>query len=97
MGNRDYYLDAENKAFREGYTQWLTKAFGMLGWEDAAATAEKVLAFETKMAKSFRSNVELRDVAAGYNPMTKAEFVAKYPSSTGTLISHRWVSVTSTR
>ena len=51
----------------------------MIGWEDAAATAEKVLAFETKMAKSFRSNVELRDVAAGYNPMTKAEFVAKYP------------------
>ena len=79
MGNRDYYLDAENKAFREGYVQWLTKAFTMLGWEDAAATAEKVLAFETKMAKSFRSNVELRDVAAGYNPMTKAEFVAKYP------------------
>ena len=79
MGNRDYYLDDENKAFREGYTQWLTKAFTMLGWEDAAATAEKVLAFETKMAKSFRSNVELRDVAAGYNPMTKAEFVAKYP------------------
>ena len=79
MGNRDYYLDAENKAFREGYVQWLTKAFGMIGWEDAAATAEKVLAFETKMAKSFRSNVELRDVAAGYNPMTKAEFVAKYP------------------
>lgn len=79
MGNRDYYLDAENKAFREGYVQWLTKAFGMLGWEDAAATAGKVLAFETRMAKSFRSNVELRDVAAGYNPMTKAEFVAKYP------------------
>ncbi len=79
MGNRDYYLDAENKAFREGYTQWLTKAFSMIGWEDAAATAEKVLAFETKMAKSFRSNVELRDVAAGYNPMNKAEFVAKYP------------------
>ena len=79
MGNRDYYLDDENKAFREGYTQWLTKAFTMLGWEDAASTAEKVLAFETKMAKSFRSNVELRDVAAGYNPMTKAEFVAKYP------------------
>lgn len=79
MRNRDYYMDSENKAFREGYTQWLTKAFTMLGWEDAAATAEKVLAFETKMAKSFRSNVELRDVAAGYNPMTKAEFVAKYP------------------
>lgn len=79
MGNRDYYLDAENKAKREGYVQWLTKAFSMIGWEDAAAKAEKVLAFETKMAKAFRSNVELRDVASNYNPMTKADFLAKYP------------------
>ena len=78
MGNRDYYLDAENKAKREGYNQWLTKAFSMLGWEDAAAKAEKVLAFETKMAKAFRTNVELRDVPANYNPMTKAQFVKRY-------------------
>ena len=79
MSNRDYYLDAENKALREGYVQWLTKAFAMIGWEDAAAKAEKVLAFETKMAKAFRSNVELRDVTANYHPMTKAELLAKYP------------------
>ena len=79
MSNRDYYLDAENQAMREGYVKWLTKAFDLLGWENAAGVAEKVLAFETKMAKSFRSNVELRDVTANYNPMTKAEFVAKYP------------------
>ena len=79
MGNRDYYLDAENQALREGYVQWLTKAFSMIGWEDAAAQAEKVLAFETKMAEAFRSNVELRDVTANYNPMTKGELLAKYP------------------
>ena len=79
MSNRDYYLDAENKTLREGYVQWLTKAFAMIGWEDAAAKAEKVLAFETKMAKAFRSNVELRDVTANYHPMTKAELLAKYP------------------
>ena len=79
MSNRDYYLDAENKALREGYVQWLTKAFAMIGWDDAAAKAEKVLAFETKMAKAFRSNVELRDVTANYHPMTKAELLAKYP------------------
>ncbi len=78
MGNRDYYLDAENAAKREGYTQWLTKAFSLLGWQDAAAKAEKVLAFETKMAEAFRSNVELRDVAANYNPMSKADFVKRY-------------------
>ena len=79
MGNRDYYLEASNKAMREGYVQWLTKAFTLIGWDDAAAKAEDVLAFETKMAKAFRSNVELRDVAGNYNPMTKAEFLEKYP------------------
>ena len=79
MGNRDYYLAAENQALRDGYVQWLTKAFSMIGSDDAAAEAEKVLAFETKMAEAFRSNVELRDVTANYNPMTKDELLAKYP------------------
>ena len=79
MGNRDYYLDGENQALRDGYVQWLTKAFSMLGWEDSTAAAEKVLAFETKMAKAFRSNVQLRDVTANYTAMTKAELLAKYP------------------
>ena len=79
MGNRDYYLDAQNQALRDCYVQWLTKAFSLVGWEDAAAAAEKVLAFETKMAKSFRSNVQLRDVTANYTAMTKAELLAKYP------------------
>ena len=79
MGNRDYYLDDENQEMRDGYVQWLTKAFSMLGWEDGAAAAEKVLAFETKMAKSFRSNVQLRDVTANYTAMTKVELIAKYP------------------
>lgn len=78
MGNRDYYLDEENEAKRKGYAEWLTKAFTMLGWSDAAAKAESVLAFETKMAEAFRSNVELRDVTANYNPMSKADFMKRY-------------------
>ncbi len=78
MGNRDYYLDEENAAKREGYITWLTKAFGFIGWADAEAKAKDVLAFETKMAEKFRSNVALRDVAANYNPTTRKEFVKKY-------------------
>lgn len=78
MGNRDYYLDEEHAAKREGYTQWLTKAFTMLGWADAAEKAQQVLAFEIKMAEAFRSNVELRDVTANYNPMSKADFMKRY-------------------
>ncbi len=78
MGNRDYYLDEENAAKREGYLKWLTTSFELCGVEDAAAKAEAVLALETKMAKAFRSNVELRDVAANYNPTTLKAFVARY-------------------
>ena len=78
LGNRDYYLEKENAAKREGYVQWLTKAFTMLGWGDAAEKAQAVLAMETKMAEAFRSNVELRDVTANYNPMTREEFTKRY-------------------
>ena len=80
LGNRDYYLEKENAAKREGYVQWLTKAFTMLGWADAAVKAQAVLAMETKMAEAFRSNVELRDVTANYNPMTREEFTKRYSS-----------------
>ena len=80
LGNRDYYLEKENAAKREGYVQWLTKAFTMLGWADAAQKAQAVLAMETKMAEAFRSNVELRDVTANYNPMTREEFTKRYSS-----------------
>ena len=80
LGNRDYYLEKENAAKREGYVQWLTKAFTMLGWSDAAEKAQAVLAMETKMAEAFRSNVELRDVTANYNPMTREEFTKRYSS-----------------
>ncbi len=78
MGNRDYYLDEENAEKRKGYVEWLTKAFTICGFNNAVASAEAVLAFETKMAKSFRTNVQLRDVEAGYNPMSKADFVKRY-------------------
>ncbi len=78
LGNRDYYLDKENADKREGYTKWLTKAFSLLGWADAAEKAQAVLQMETRMAEAFRSNVELRDVTANYNPMTREEFTKRY-------------------
>jgi len=46
--------------------------------ENPAEAAASVLAFETKMAEAFRSNVELRDIASNYNPMSRADFVKRY-------------------
>ena len=78
MGNRDYYLDAENASKREGYVAFMTKAFEMAEIEGAAEKAAAVLDFECKMAKEFRSMVELRDINANYNPTTREAFVARY-------------------
>ena len=78
MGNRDYYLDEENASKREGYVAFLTKAFELAEVEGAAEKAASVLDFETKMAKDFRSMVELRDISANYNPTTREAFVSRY-------------------
>jgi putative endopeptidase len=78
MGNRDYYLDEENESKRQGYVKWLTAAFSLAGIDNADKAAEDVLSFEKKMAEAFRSRVQLRDVTANYNPMSRADFVARY-------------------
>ncbi len=78
MGNRDYYLDEEHAAKREGYVAYLEKVFTLANLAEARAQAEAVMAFESVMAERFRSNVELRDIEKGYNPMSKADFVARY-------------------
>ena len=78
MGDRDYYLDAENAELRMGYEAFLTKAFELAGLEQAAERAAGVVAFETKMAEKFRSSVELRNIAAQYNLMSKAQFMQRY-------------------
>ncbi len=78
MGNRDYYLDQENEAKRQAYIKWLTAAFDLAGEKAPAKAAESVLSFEIKMAEAFRSRVELRDVTANYNPMSRADFVKRY-------------------
>lgn len=80
MGNRDYYLDAENEELRKGYVAFTAKAFELAGVENAQEKAEAVLEFETRLAERFRSNVQLRDIAAAYNPMTREQFLKRYPA-----------------
>ncbi len=80
MGNRDYYLDTENAELKKGYEQFLQQAFTLAGMEQAAEKAASVVAFETKLAEKFRSNVELRNIAAQYNPMSKEQFANRYPN-----------------
>ena len=80
MGNRDYYLDAENEHIRTAYKEYLSTIFRLAGMaeEQIGEAVDGVLAIETKLAEKSWSNVELRNMPALYNPMSKADFEKTY-------------------
>ena len=80
MGDRDYYLKAENKELYEGYKAYLVKVMELAGLEDARAIAEKDLLVENEMASIFWSREQNRDMQAIYNPMSTQEMIARWPN-----------------
>ena len=78
MGNRDYYLDEENAAKREAYVTYLTRLFTLAGVENPQEAAAGAMRVEMALAEKMWSNVQLRDVQAQYNPMTRAQFAKRY-------------------
>ena len=80
MGDRDYYLTPENEHIRAAYKTYLTRIFTLAGMPEAEVptAVEDVLKVETALAEAFWSNVQLRNMQAMYNPMTKAEFEKTY-------------------
>lgn len=63
LPDRDYYLrqgeDAE--ALRQAYVEHVATMLGLLGVEDAAAAAARVIAFETLLAEASTPRDQLRD------------------------------------
>ena len=59
MGNRDYYLDAENASKREAYVKYLTRLFTLagVGEAEAAEAAAGSMRIETALAEKMWSNV----------------------------------------
>ncbi|MBR2061066.1 MAG: M13 family metallopeptidase [Tidjanibacter sp.] len=80
MGERDYYIDPANKHIREAYKQYLATIFHLIGMEEADAlrAIDADLRVEDALAEAAWSNVELRDVARSYNPMSMSDFKVKY-------------------
>ena len=76
MGDRDYYLDEENAPKREAYKTYLGRIFALAGIPEAEieAAVAGVMEIETALAEKNWSSVQLRDIAAQYNPMKKADF-----------------------
>lgn len=84
MGERDYYLatDEATTKIREAFKAHVAKMYQLAGFDEATANRGRdiVMDVETRLAKTFRSMVELRDPQANYNKMTLNELKQKYAS-----------------
>lgn len=71
-----YYLKEDKKEKRDAYQAHIQRVLELSGYssDSAAAGAESVVAFETRLAKVSRTREELsRDVSLWYNPVTLAQ------------------------
>lgn len=84
LPEREYYLgeDDDSKEKREKYVAHVTRMLQMLGDDEAEAAdrAERILAFETRMAEAKLTKEESRNPLNTYNPRTIAEISEMVPS-----------------
>lgn len=84
LPERDYYFntDARTTAIRAEYVKHLKAMFQLIGQDEKAAaiTADKIMKFETTIAKSCRKMEDLRDPYKNYNKMAVAQVNKLTPS-----------------
>jgi putative endopeptidase len=74
LPDRNYYFDNDSRAVtvRQKFVIHLENIFGLMGYatDKAKASAAKMMALETAIAKTSRKREDLRDPWANYNKMT---------------------------
>ena len=79
LPDRDYYLLDKHKKERDAYRAYIERTLSLIGTPNAAAAADKIMAFETDIAKLSWDKNDLRDIDKLNNPMTKAQLAAYAP------------------
>lgn len=86
IGDRDYYLEAEQQNIRNEYVKLMAQMFQMAGYSNNAGfagreedMARRVLAMESMMAHYFMDKTTLRDPYKTVNKMTVKEAQALMP------------------
>ncbi|MEO8575267.1 MAG: M13 family metallopeptidase [Gemmatimonadales bacterium] len=84
LPDRDYYFktDAQSQEIRKNYLAHIQRMLELGGTPttQSAADAQKVMAFETALAGSARTRVQLRDPELNYNLRTKAQLASMTPN-----------------
>ncbi len=82
LPERDFYFNPEagTAKIRKEYVAHMARMLKMLGRteREAKSAAEKIMKFETALAKDSRKMEDLRDPDHNYNKMGPAELIAKY-------------------
>ncbi|MDX1931680.1 MAG: M13 family metallopeptidase [Capsulimonadales bacterium] len=83
LPDRDYYVktDEATVGIRKGYQEHVAKMLALLGDSpaDAAQSAERIMAIETRLAKASLTGVERRDPNASYHLMSAEEVLKRFP------------------
>jgi putative endopeptidase len=84
LPERDYYFadDVRSKMIRDEYVKHMIAMFKLIGDNEAkaAASAQSVMVFETRLAKASRKLADLRDPDKNYNKMTQEQLAALTPA-----------------
>jgi putative endopeptidase len=73
MPDRDYYLLDKYQKQRDAYRAYVQRTFEMIGEPNPSAAADKVMAFETAIARLSWPQADLRDLDKLNNPMSLAQ------------------------
>ena len=76
LPDESYYREDAFRDVRDAYRAHLERVFDLIGLDDSAARAERVLAMETELASHHWDNVRSRDAEATYNPHSLKELTA---------------------
>ncbi|MCD9085743.1 M13 family metallopeptidase [Stenotrophomonas sp. SY1] len=80
MPDRDFYLqDGRMAELRKAYEGYVSKLLELSGDSDAAAKAARIVALETRIARSHATQEETNDVQKGANAWKQADLSAKAP------------------
>jgi putative endopeptidase len=81
LADRDDYLAPSSKAQagRDRYRDHIAKVLTLAGVADPEAKAQRILAFETRIARAHASQADIADVTRTNNPWSRADFDAKAP------------------
>ena len=79
LPDRDYYLKPDFAAKKALYQAYVARMLGLIGWQDPAGAAARIVDFETQVATASWAREDERDPDKTYNPMSVAEVEAADP------------------